>query len=450
MKEKLDARYFPLVLDVVDQGIFTVDPGGRITSFNRAAEQITGFTESEVLGRECSSVFKATHCRDACPLRSSIATGRRIRNRTERIRSRDGRAIPIAISTAPLATSDGSLLGGVEVFKDLSHVEDLKRKLDGLYQFEDVVSKNPRMHRIFSMLPMVAESSSTVLIRGESGTGKELLAKAIHNHGPRSRRPFVAVSCAALPETLLESELFGYRRGAFTDAKRDRAGRIAQAEGGTLFLDEVGDLPPLIQVKLLRFLQERSYEPLGSNATLKANVRVIAATHRDLEAMVRDGTFRQDLFFRLNVLQIALPPLQDRPEDIPLLARHFVQRFREATGKGIWDISSEAMAALLRHDYPGNIRELENLIERAFVLCEGDQIGLACLPAALRERGGPRTAEPEPRGGLESAEREVIRQALGRSRGNRTLAARELGIHRSTLIRKIRRFGLLTSAEAKP
>jgi PAS domain S-box-containing protein len=450
MKEKLDARYFPLVLDVVDQGIFTVDPNGHITSFNRAAEQITGFREREVLGRDCSSVFKATHCREACPLRNSIATGRRIRNRSERIRSKDGRAIPIAISTAPLVTSEGTLLGGVEVFKDLSHVEDLKRKLDGLYQFEDVVSRNPRMHRIFSMLPMVAESSSTVLIRGESGTGKELVAKAVHNHGPRKRKPFVAVSCAALPETLLESELFGYRRGAFTDAKRDRAGRIAQAEGGTLFLDEVGDLPPLIQVKLLRFLQERSYEPLGSNVTMKADVRVIAATHRDLEAMVRDGIFRQDLFFRLNVLQITLPPLRERPEDIPLLARHFVQRFRDATGKGIRDISSEAMAALLRHGYPGNIRELENLIERAFVLCEGDQIGLACLPAALRERGGPQTAEPEPRGELESAERDLIRQALGRSRGNRTLAARELGIHRSTLIRKIKRYGLLTSAEARP
>jgi len=252
----------------------------------------------------------------------------------------------------------------------------------------------------------------------------------------------VAVNCAALPETLLESELFGYRRGAFTDAKRDKAGRIGQAEGGTLFIDEVGDMPKPVQIKLLRFLQEKTYEPLGANVSLKADVRVITATHRDLEVLVREGAFRKDLYFRLNVLQIALPPLAARTEDIPLLTRHFIQRFRETTGKPIEGISPEAMAALMCYGFPGNIRELENLIERAFILCSDREVQLECLPAHVAEsmEGGRR------RGGgtvdLTGMEMEAISAALERHGGNRTLAARQLGIHRTTLLRKMKRHGL--------
>ncbi len=443
METKLDLRYFPLVLDVVDQGIFTVDPEGRISSFNKAAETITGYLESEVVGRECSSVFKTDLCNSVCPLRRSIASGARIRNRQVRIHTKDGRLIPISISTAPLETPTGELLGGVEVFTDLSHIEDLKRKLNGLYQFEDIVSRNPEMQRIFRILPMAADSTSTILIHGASGTGKELVAKAIHNHGPRRTRPFVAVNCAAIPETLLESELFGYRKGAFTDAKRDKFGRLAQAEGGTLFLDEVGDLPVHLQVKFLRFLQERTYEPLGSSQSLKADVRVIAASNRDLEGMVRDGTFREDLYFRLNVLQIALPPLRQRPEDIPLLTQHFIQRFRRGTGKGIEGVTAEAMATLMKYEFPGNIRELENIIERAFILCEGREVSVADLPPhvvmASQRAEGVRADEPR---GLDKVEREAIRVALERHGGNRTRAAKELGIHRTTLIRKLGRLGL--------
>ncbi|MEW6363500.1 MAG: sigma 54-interacting transcriptional regulator [Acidobacteriota bacterium] len=445
MEKRLDARHFPLVLDFVEQGIFTVDEKGCITSFNRAAKAITGYSEEDVLGRECSSVFRTELCDTICPLRRSIASGEYIRNREVRIHAKDGRRIPISISTAPLLTSWGTLLGGVEVFTDLSHIADLQRKLDGQYQFEDIVSRNPEMHKIFKMLPLVAESTSTILITGASGTGKELVAKAIHHHGPRSKRPFVAVNCAAIPETLLESELFGYRRGAFTDAKRDRAGRIAQAEGGTLFVDEVGDLPKPLQVKLLRFLQDKTYEPLGSNVAQRANVRVIAATHRDLEAMMREGLFRKDLYFRLNILQIALPPLSRRPEDIPLLARHFVQRFRQATGKVIEGISPEALAALVRYPFPGNVRELENLIERAFILCERPVVDLRDLPphvAAALSRGAGPEAVDEHGGSLNRVEIEAIQQALKRHAGNRTRAARDLGIHRSTLIRKIHRYRL--------
>jgi PAS domain S-box-containing protein len=438
-KSQLDDRYFPLLLDVVDQGIFTVDPDGYITSFNHAAEVISGYSKDEVLGMECSKVFQSDLCDTQCPLRNSITSGQTIRNREVRIRAKDGRAIPIAISTSPLATEAGDLLGGVEVFKDLSHIEDLRRKLDGQYQFEDIVSRNPEMHRIFSVLPRVAESDSTILISGASGTGKELLAKAIHSHGPRRKKAFVAVNCAAIPETLLESELFGYRKGAFTDARRDRLGRIAQAEGGTLFLDEVGDLPLPLQVKLLRFLQGKTYEPLGSSTSVTANVRVVTATNKDLEAMVRERTFREDLFFRLNVLQINLPTLVQRHEDIPLLARHFVQRYRQATGKAIEGFSEEAMAALLLYDYPGNIRELENLVERAFILCDGPRIGIQHLPDRVVLASQRHHFAPPPPGRLASVEETAIREALARHGGNRSRAAADLGIHRTTLLRKLRK-----------
>lgn len=443
MKTPLDPRYFPLVLDVVDQGVFTVDREGHITSFNRAAETITGYAAKEVIGRECSAVFQTDICKKDCLLRRSIASRERLRQREVRIHTKDGRLIPISISTAPLELPSGGIMGGVEAFKDLSPILALRRKLDEQHQFEDIVSRNPAMHRIFHILPAVSESTSTILVCGASGTGKELVAKAIHNHGPRRRRPFVAVNCAALPETLLESELFGYRKGAFTDAKRDRAGRIAQAEGGTLFLDEVGDLPKPLQVKLLRFLQEKTYEPLGSNLLMKADVRVITATHRDLEAMVAEGTFRKDLYFRLNVLQICLPPLSERPEDIPLLTRHFVQRFQEATGKPIQGVTPEAMAALMGYTFPGNIRELENLIERAFILCTEDEIQIECLPSHVADCA---SRTPHPSGssalGLDRLEDEAIRAALARHGGNKSHAAKELGIHRTTLLRKMRRWGL--------
>jgi PAS domain S-box-containing protein len=436
---RLDNRYFPLVLDVVSQGIFTVDARGRITSFNRAAEKITGFSKEDVIGRACADLFKTDLCDTVCPLKRSISSGERTHDRQVRIQTKDGRSIPVSVSTAPLATPAGKLVGGVEVFRDMSQVEDLRRQLDSRYRLDDIVSKNPKMQKIFELVSLVADSPSTILITGASGTGKELIAKAIHNHGPRARQSFVAVNCGAVPETLLESELFGYVRGAFTDARRDKPGRIAQAEGGTLLLDEVGDLPQVLQIKLLRFLQERVYEPLGSNRSIRADVRIIAATHKDLENMTHAGEFREDLYYRLNVMQIRIPPLRERMEDVPLLAAHFIQRFRDRSGKNIHRLSGDVLSRLMRHDFPGNVRELENIIERAFILCQGEEIGAECLPQHLL------TGSAAPASGLdalEQVEREAVRQALARHDNNRTRAARELGIHRSTLIRKIKRYGL--------
>jgi PAS domain S-box-containing protein len=436
---RLDSRYFPLVLDVVSQGIFTINARGQITSFNRAAEKITGFSKEEVIGKACDDLFKTDLCDTVCPLKKSISSGKRLHNREVRIQTKEGHSIPVSISTAPLVTAAGKLVGGVEVFRDISQVENLRRQLDTRHRLDDIVSKNPAMQKIFELIPLVAESDSTILITGASGTGKELIAKAIHNHGPRRDQPFVAVNCGAVPETLLESELFGYVRGAFTDARRDKPGRIAQAHSGTLFLDELGDLPRALQIKLLRFLQERVYEPLGANRSIRADVRVIAATHRDLEKMAHDGDFREDLYYRLNVMQIRIPPLCERMEDVPLLVAHFIQRFRDRSGKDIHRISSNALALLMCHDFPGNVRELENLIERAFILCQVEEIGTECLPQHLLVG----TTTPESGlDALEQVERETVRQALTRHDNNRTRAARELGIHRSTLIRKIKRYGL--------
>jgi PAS domain S-box-containing protein len=451
---KLDARYFPLLLDVIDQSIFTVDREGRITFFNRSAEKTTGYSSEEVIGKQCSTIFRSDLCDKGCPLRRTIQSGQRVVDRRVRIHTKDGRSLPVSVTTAVLETDDGRLLGGVEVITDLSPLEHLQRQLDGKYRFEDIISRNAQMQQIFDMLPLVANSDSTVLILGDSGTGKELVAKAVHHQSGRRKRPFVAVNCAAMPETLMESELFGYIRGAFTDAKRDKPGRIAQADGGTLFLDEVGDLPLSIQVKLLRFLQERVYEPLGATFSTRADVRVISATHRNLEEMVRQGTFRQDLYFRLNVMQIDLPPLRERAEDIPLLADHFIQRFRRITGNRIEGIDDAALAALMHYGFPGNIRELENIIERAFILCQGPVIKARHLPQAVVEalpadssgehaaaRGAGAT-EPLDLDPLQLAERNMIIKTLRRHKGNRSHAAAELGIHRSTLIRKLKRYAI--------
>ncbi|MFW5740200.1 MAG: sigma-54 interaction domain-containing protein, partial [Myxococcota bacterium] len=382
---KLDARYFPLLLDVIDQSIFTVDRDGVITSFNRSAEGTTGYEADEVIGKKCRDVLRSDLCDQACPLRRTLESGKRIVDRRVRIRTKDGRSIPVSVTTAVLATESGQILGGVEVLHDLSPLEHLQRQLDGKYCFEDIISRSPKMQQIFDLLPMVANSDSTVMVLGESGTGKELLAKAIHHQSPRRNRPFVAVNCAAMPETLMESELFGYIRGAFTDAKRDKPGRIAQADGGTLFLDEVGDLPLSIQVKLLRFLQERAYEPLGATFTTRADVRIICATNRPLQEMVARGGFRQDLYFRLNVMQIELPPLRERIQDVPLLAQHFVQRFRQTTGNRIESVDDEAMSILMRYSFPGNIRELQNIIERAFIICRESRICREALPRDVLE-----------------------------------------------------------------
>ncbi len=363
-----------IILESISDGVFTVDRDWRITSFNRAAEEITGISREEALGKRCSEVFRASMCEVDCALHQTLKTGKPVINRSAFIVDANGRRIPISVSTALLRDEHGQVVGGAETFRDLSEVEELRKELQARFQIGDLVSRSPTMRRIFDVLPAVAASESTVLIEGETGTGKELVARAIHNTSGRCAKPLVIVNCGALPENLLESELFGYKAGAFTGASRDKPGRFALAEGGTVFLDEIGEVSQAVQVRLLRVLQDKTFEPLGSTATEKADVRVIAATNQDLATLVESGRFRRDLYYRINVVRLELPPLRRRKEDIPLLVEHFVARFNRLQQKSIKGVSTEVLTFFMGHDWPGNVRELENVIEHAFVLATDEQI----------------------------------------------------------------------------
>jgi PAS domain S-box-containing protein len=432
------------VLDSVADGVFTVDREWRITSFNRAAERITGIRRDQAIGVRCCEVFRASICGSGCVLNHTLSSGEPVVNRAIMILDARGRKVPVRISTAVLRDQSGRVVGGVETFRDLSQVEELKKELAGRFSLGDIIGRSRVMRELFGLLPAVAASDSTVVIHGASGTGKELFARAIHDLSPRQGKPFVAINCGALPDTLLESELFGHKAGAFTDAKRDKPGRFALAEEGTIFLDEIGDISPAMQVRLLRVLQERVYEPLGGVEPVEADVRVVVATHRDLSELVEDGSFREDLFYRINVIRLELPTLRERREDIPLLIDHFIGRFNRLQGKDVIGVSDEVLALLMKNDYPGNARELENIIERAFVLCRGGMIETRHLPPELG-----REAERSPGGAstgmtLRELENLHITDALRRNAGNRKAAADELGIHPSTLFRKIKDLGIET------
>lgn len=427
-----------VILDSINEGVFTVDLDWRITAFNRAAERITGIDRQEAVGRPCCEVFRASICESACALRRTLGTGKPIVNATAHIINYAGQRIPIRISTALLKDADGAIVGGVETFQDLSQIEQLRKALEARYTFEDIVGRSPAMTSLFEILPQIAESESTVLIEGASGTGKELFARAIHSLSRRKKKRFVAINCAALPDTLLESELFGHKAGAFTDARRDKPGRFEMADGGTIFLDEIGDISPAMQVRLLRVLQERCVEPLGSVESVKVNVRVLAATNKDLLKLVRADKFREDLFYRIRVVHLKLPSLRQRREDIPLLIDRLVAKFNRLQGKDIAGVANEVLARLMEHEYPGNVRELENIIEQAFVLCRGGMIELHHLPPELRPVAGHPAAEYGGPATLDTMERLLIAEALRRHQGNRRQTARELGINTSTLFRKLK------------
>ena len=429
------------ILDSIADGVFTVDHDWRITSFNRAAEEITGVPREDAVGQFCREVLKADVCDRQCVLRYTKETGREVVNRTVHIINARGQRLPVSISTAILKDETGQAIGAVETFRDISREEDLRKKLEEKYTFQDIVSKSHKMREIFDLLPDVAASTSTVLLQGESGTGKELFAQAIHNLSPRSRRPFVAVNCAALPDTLLEAELFGYKAGAFTDAKKDKPGRFKLADQGTLFLDEIGDISPALQVRLLRVLQEKIYEPLGGVESIRHDARVIAASNRDLQELVKEGRFREDLYYRINVLKLVLPPLRERMEDVPLLIDHFIRIFNALQDKSLQGVDDQALACLMAYHYPGNVRELENIIERAFILCKSGIIQRRDLPEFLRA-GREDEVEPPDHTTFREVEAAFLINALKRNNGNRAQTARELGIHKSTLFRRIKALGI--------
>jgi len=427
------------ILDNIPSGVYTVDQEMNLLSFNPSLERITGYRSEEVLGKKCTEVLRSDFCEAGCPLKRSMRTGETLRGIEVNLRAKDGSVVPIASSTALLRDEDGQPIGGICSFRDLREVHAVPASQGKVRDFLGMVSKNHRMHEIFDLIETVAESDANVLIEGESGTGKELVARAIHRLSGRREKPFLGVNCASLNENLMESELFGHVRGAFTGAVKDRMGRFEMAEGGTLFLDEVSEIGPHLQAKLLRVVQEREYQRVGDTSARKTNVRILSATNRRLKDLLAGGSFRDDLYYRLNVVSILSPPLRERKEDIPVLVDYFLDRSRDQRGGLRRRFTPLAMRVLLEYSWPGNVRELENAVERARICSRGEVIEESALPAEIRRGGGTshRTARPAGRGPAEPEEG-MIREALVRSRGNRGEAAAQLGISRVTLWRRMK------------
>lgn len=430
-----------IILECISDGVFTIDLNWEITSFNRAAEEITGISRKEAIGRHCWEVFRSNMCEAECALKKTMEEGKPYVSTSAYIIDSSQKKIPISVSTSLLIDKNGNVLGGVEIFRDHSLVEELRKQLSASFHVEDIVSNSKAMKKIFNILPQISQSDATVLIEGETGTGKELLARAIHNMGPRKDQPFMAINCGALPDTLLESELFGYKKGAFTHAVKDKPGKFALARGGTVFLDEIGDTSPAFQVSLLRVLQEHEYTPLGGVEKEETDVRIIAATNQDLSELMEADQFRQDLYYRVNVVKLFLPPLRQRMEDIPLLVERFISKLNLRQGKFIQGIDHAVLASLMSHSFPGNIRELENIIEHAFVLCQEGIITCDHLPGFLARKKQVSCREPvdDP---VKEAQINLITDALARNNYNRNAAAKDLGIHKSTLFRRIKKLGI--------
>jgi len=429
-----------IVIESVAEGVIAIDLNNKIQFLNHAAEKITGFDRDEAVGNYCFDILRSNICQKLCVLEETLSSRQGVINKPAIIINKHGKEIPVSVSTSILYDDDGEIIGGIETFRDLSVEEALRREIKKAYAFENMVSKNVEMQRIFSILPDIAESGVPVLIQGESGTGKELVARAIHDLSAVREGPFVEINCAAIPDTLLESEFFGYVKGAFTDAKSDKRGRILMADGGTLFLDEIGELPQPLQAKLLRVIEDRELTPVGGVKPIKVSVRFVAATNRNLALMIEEGSFRKDLYFRLDVAKISLPPLRERREDIPLLIDYFIEKLNVLRKKTIAGVSSDVMSILMQYPFTGNVRELENALEYAFILCKGGIIEKEYLPQDLLETarhldgGEKRDLTP-----LEAAEANTISKLLNRHR-NMTEVAKILGISRTTLWRKVKRY----------
>jgi len=423
----------------------TVDRGGHITFFNNQAETITGFNRGDVLGKSCSMIFGKTASQDLLLLNETIADGR-ARSTTEgEIKTRDGQAIPMRANYMALKNEDGRIVGGLATVADLSLKYQFNSEIKGRYTFYDMVGKDPAIQKIFEIVPVVASSDATILIEGPTGTGKDVLAKVIHNASRRSKKSLVKVNCAALPDNLLESEMFGYVKGAFTGAEKDKPGRFQEADGGTIFLDEIGDLPLSLQAKLLRVLEDKEFYPLGSRKTTKVDVRIISATNQNLGQLVAEKRFREDLFYRLNVMRLDLPPLKERRGDIPLLISHILKRLCATRDTMVEKFSNDAMEVLLNYDYPGNVRELENIIEHALIVCQDKIIERIHLPLSLQDGiSSPLPAEekrPFDRE-IEFSEKTLILDTLRKYNWNKGRTASALDINRTTLWRKIKKYNI--------
>jgi two-component system, NtrC family, response regulator HydG len=391
----VDPDFANLLLESIAEGVFTLDEKGMITSWNPSMERISGYTVQEALGQRCTMLGFNSCFGKSCPAgleECGIYKHGSIDGRECHLKHKNGENIPVLKSARIMKDKKGKVKGIVETITDLSKLhhyrqeaQEANRKLGEVHCFDRIIGKSSTMRQVFSAIQAAATSDATILIQGESGTGKELAAGAVHYNSLRANMPFVTINCSALPESLLESELFGHVKGSFTGAVRDRAGRFEEAGGGTLFLDEIGDISPLIQIKLLRVLQEREIERIGESRKRKIDIRVVTATNKDLYSLVSKGKFREDLYYRLKVFPITMPPLRKRKEDLPLLTSHFIQTINRKTKKKIKGMAPSAMRILLDYNWPGNVRELENAIEHAFVLCKDDYIDVFDLPVEIRQ-----------------------------------------------------------------
>lgn len=439
-KNKLDAIFNSNI-----EGTFTIDNDWNVTSFNLSAEKITGYKKSEAIGKKCWEIFNSSICRNGCHMEQTMKKGKPTIGNELEVINKSGRIVPIRVNSAILRNNKDEKIGAVETFLDISEIKNLSEHLDERFKYENIVGKNKEIKRIITVLESVAQTDSSVLITGESGTGKELAARAIHLNSHRRTGPFTAVNCSAFAESLIESELFGHEKGAFTGAVKTKVGRFELANGGTLFLDELGDLSVTVQTKLLRVLETREIERVGSNKSIKIDTRIIAATNKDLEIEIEEGRFREDLYYRINVMNIQLPPLRQRKDDLPILVNHFIDKFNSKFERNIKHFSSSAFDILMDYNWQGNIRELENVIEHCFVLCGSDVIQIEHLPKRLRE-GDFQSIMSNTSNNfnhIKDAERSIIINTLKKHNGSRSETAKELNVHPTTLWRKMKKFNLL-------
>ena len=449
-----------IILDCISDGVITIDLEKRVTFLNQAMRTLLGYEKEDLAGNllACDVLVQSNICSShECVLERALC-GKRVSNYEAVVRRKDGRLVPVSINTDFLLNEEGRLIGLIEVIRDISisqeltakvtEVNELKHRLGEQIKFENMVGRSRPMQEIFSKLPAIAASKTSVLITGESGTGKELVAYALHANSPRRHEPFVVVNCSSLSEGLLESEIFGHVKGAFTGAYVDKPGRFEVANRGTVFLDEIGEMSLATQVKLLRVLEHGEFERVGANQSIKVDVRIVAATNRNLMQAVQQGSFREDLYYRIRVFPIDLPPLRDRIEDLPLLISHFIEKFNRVMGKEVRQVTSDCLAALEHYPFPGNIRELQNIIEHAFVCCESLVIQFEHLPPDIQchGRSGSNSYASE---SLEEMEVEVIQQVLQKTGWRYKEASQRLGVSRSTLWRKLKQLGILSNGKTK-
>jgi PAS domain S-box-containing protein len=432
---------FESLLEQLAEGIFTINSRWRITSFNQTGERITGYRRDEVLGRFCWEIFRSDLCQSDCPLRLTLETGLTRLDQDVRMLDKKGTKLPVLVNTSVVRDRNGLVIGAVESFRPLMEMQENLDPSPHKLSPSDIIGKSASMTRIFQMLPDLAASDVNVLIQGESGTGKELIARAIHNQSPYKEGPFIAVNCSALAESLLESELFGHEKAAFTGAVRSKVGRFELARGGTLFLDEIGELKPELQVKLLRVIEQRVFERVGGTRLIPMQARIISATNRDLAKALREGNFREDLFYRLRTVPITISPLRERREDIPLLIEHFMTRFNNKYKKEVRGLDPKVLRLFMTHRWPGNVRELERVLEHAYVFVKGPVIFLNNLPA-MDEFFQERKTGTLPELGID-LDRETIQNTLNRTGGRREEAAALLGLSRTSLWRKMKQFDLI-------